>query len=63
MYKHDEANRDDSVFFSVNTCKSGMLGINRPAKYLCSSSHLCLLHFMQKHSTLELSVFYPEEEG
>jgi len=63
MYKHAEANRDVSVFFSMNTCKSGTLGINRPAKFLCSSSHLSLLHFMQQNITLELLLFDPEEKG
>jgi len=63
MYKHAEANRDASVLFNVNTCKSGMLGIYRPAKFLCSYLHLCLLYFMQQHGTLELFLFHPEEEG
>ena len=62
-YKHTEANWDASVLFKVHTCKSGMLGINRPAKFLCSYSHLRLWYFMQQHGTLELLLFDPEEEG
>jgi len=66
MYKRAEANMVASIFFSMNTCKSGKsgtLGINRPAKFLCSSSHFCLLQYLQQHSTLELLLFGPEEEG